>query len=64
MRVAVVGAGIVGASAARALARRGHGVSLYEQFEEGHAKGSSHGASRIVRRAYSDPFYTSVMLEA
>jgi glycine/D-amino acid oxidase-like deaminating enzyme len=64
MRVAVVGAGIVGASAARALARRGHTVTVFEQFEEGHAKGSSHGASRIVRRAYSDPFYTSVMLEA
>lgn len=62
--VAVVGAGIVGASAARTLARRGHAVTVYEQFEEGHARGSSHGASRIVRRAYADPFYTAVMLEA
>jgi glycine/D-amino acid oxidase-like deaminating enzyme len=64
MDVAVVGAGIHGASSARNLAERGHRVTLFEQFEPGHANGSSHGRSRIVRRAYPDPLYTEFMLEA
>ena len=50
--VAVVGAGIMGAATAYALARDGRDVTLYEQFEVGHARGSSHGRSRIVRLAY------------
>ncbi len=64
MKVAVVGAGIVGASAARFLAGRGHSVTIFEQFPVGHAKGSSHGRSRIVRKAYPDAFYTGLMAEA
>ena len=64
MRVAVVGAGIVGASAARFLAIRGHAVTLIEQFPLGHSRGSSHGRSRIVRKAYPDPLYTRLMLDA
>lgn len=64
MKVAVVGAGIAGASAARSLVSRGHDTTLYEQFAIGHAQGSSHGRSRIVRKAYPDPFYTQVMAEA
>ena len=45
----VIGAGIVGASTACALAARGVQVLLLEQFQTGHEHGSSHGESRIIR---------------
>lgn len=59
-----MGAGVCGLAAAKTLTQRGHQVTLYEQFDLFHDRGSSHGASRIVRRAYSDPFYTACMAEA
>ncbi len=52
MRVAVVGAGVMGLASARAIAQRGEDVTVYEQFELGHTRGSSHGASRIFRLSY------------
>ncbi|MFE7275827.1 FAD-dependent oxidoreductase [Streptomyces sp. NPDC057623] len=55
--IAVVGAGLMGAATAWQLARRGHEVTLIEAYAIGHKHGSSHGSSRIVRRAYADPFY-------
>lgn len=64
MKVAVVGAGIVGACAARELSRRGASVTVYEQFPLGHKRGSSHGRSRIVRKAYPDPLFTRHMQDA
>jgi sarcosine oxidase len=64
VKVAVVGAGICGSSAARYVAIKGHDVALFEQFELGHDLGSSHGNSRIVRKAYPDSFYTQCMTQA
>jgi sarcosine oxidase len=45
--IVVVGAGVVGAATARALARRGRRVALIERFGFGAAEGSSRGTSRI-----------------
>ena len=55
--VVVVGAGVVGAATARALARDGHDVVLLDQFEVGHDRGSSHGTSRVFRLSYPDERY-------
>jgi len=52
-----VGSGVIGSAAARALAARGVQAVLLEQFELGHARGSSHGATRIFRLSYPDPAY-------
>lgn len=64
MNVAVVGAGIMGSATAWALARDGHDVVLYEQFEVGHTRGSSHGRSRIVRLAYPEVEFVELAKEA
>jgi len=62
--VAVVGAGIMGSATAYALARDGRDVTLYEQFEIGHTRGSSHGRSRIVRLAYPDLEFVELAKES
>lgn len=49
MKIAVVGLGIAGLSIAARLALAGHDVSGFEQFEPMHARGSSHGDTRIMR---------------
>lgn len=64
MKVAVVGGGVMGSAAARQLARRGHDVTIYEPFEVGHKRGSSHGATRIYRYSYPDARYVGMMREA
>ena len=63
-RVAVVGAGIMGCATAWALAARGAEVTLVEQFEPGHDRGSSHGRSRIVRLSYPDPEWVRFAADA
>ena len=55
--IVIVGAGVAGLAAARALAGDGRDVLLLEQFELGHARGSSHGATRIFRLSYSEPHW-------
>jgi sarcosine oxidase len=64
VHVAVIGAGIMGCAAARALARDGHDVVLYEQFRVGHMRGSSHGRSRIVRLAYPELEFVELAKES
>jgi sarcosine oxidase len=62
--VVVVGAGVMGAAAAWQLAQRGDRVTVLEQFEDGHQRGSSHGSSRIFRLGYPDPFWVRRCREA
>ena len=64
MRVAVVGIGAVGSAACRFLAEAGHTVIGFERFTIGHALGSSHGESRIIRYVYPEAHYTKLMSQA
>ena len=60
--VAVVGAGINGMAAAAALVARGcRRLVVLERFEEGHDRGSSHGAARITRSVYAHADYVRLM---
>ena len=60
----VVGAGVMGSAAARALAKSGKKVVLLEQFRLGHKRGSSHGRARIFRFSYPDPMYVAMAQES
>jgi sarcosine oxidase len=64
VKVAVVGAGVMGLATGRALNRRGHDVAVYEQFDPGHNRGSSHGRSRIFRLAYAEEEYVRLAQES
>jgi sarcosine oxidase len=48
----VLGVGGVGSAALWHLARRGRRVLGIDRFSPGHARGSSHGGTRIIRQAY------------
>ena len=63
-RIAIVGAGIMGAAAAWRLSHGEHEVVVYEQFDIGHTRGSSHGRSRIVRLAYPETSWVQLAAEA
>jgi sarcosine oxidase len=64
VKVAVIGAGVMGLAAARALMQRGHEVVVYEQYRSGHDRGSSHGRSRIFRLAYAEEEYVRLAQES
>lgn len=58
--VVVIGAGLAGSATAWALAKRGIDAHVLESHELGHKAGSSHGSSRIFRRAYPQAEYVSL----
>lgn len=60
----VLGLGGIGSAASYWLARRGARVLGIEQFEFGHAKGSSHDHSRIIRLSYHAAVYVRFAKEA
>jgi sarcosine oxidase len=63
--VIVLGVGGMGSAAAYELARRGRRVLGLEQFALGHDRGSSHGHTRIIRKAYYEhPDYVPLVLRA
>ena len=64
VEVAVVGAGMAGLATAHALARARRKVVVLEQFRLGHARGSSHGATRIFRLAYPEPGWVRLARDA
>jgi glycine/D-amino acid oxidase-like deaminating enzyme len=64
VRVVVVGAGILGLSAARVIAERGHAVELLDRHRSGHPATSSAGATRTFRLAYAEPAYVRLALRS
>jgi len=62
--VVVVGGGINGVAALRAVARAGLDSLLLEQFELGNPRGSSHGGSRIFRLSYPNTEHARLSLDA
>jgi sarcosine oxidase len=60
----VVGGGLLGLSAARALAKRGREVVVLEQAEIGHPGAGSKGSCRIFRFGYGDPGYVTAVRQA
>src|SRR5262249_13942248 len=64
-QVAVVGLGAMGSAALYHLARRGVRTIGIEQFVPGHARGSSHGETRIIRLGYFEhPSYVPLVRAA
>jgi sarcosine oxidase len=60
--VIVVGLGAMGSATAYALAQRGVRVIGFDRYEPPHDCGSSHGESRVIRRAYfEDPSYVPLL---
>ena len=63
--VAIVGLGAMGSSSIFELTRRGQRVIGFDAFRPPHARGSSHGETRIIREAYfEDPVYVPLVQRA
>jgi sarcosine oxidase len=61
----VIGLGVMGSAAVASLGQRGCKVVGIEQFEPGHDRGSSHGATRIIRQGYFEhPSYVPLVRAA
>src|SRR5439155_20567749 len=61
----VVGVGGMGSAAAYELARRGLSILGLEQFNLVHDRGSSHGMTRVIRKAYYEhPSYVPLVCRA
>jgi len=63
--VIVVGLGAMGTAALCQLAGRGLSARGFDQFDIPNTEGSSHGGSRVIRKAYfEDPRYVPLVLRA
>ena len=63
--VVVIGLGVMGSAALHRLALRGKRVLGIERFALGHDRGSSHGATRIIRLGYFEhPSYVPLVQRA
>ena len=63
--VVVCGLGVMGSAALRELSRRGLRVLGIDRFAPGHDRGSSHGATRIIRLDYFEhPSYVPLLRRA
>ena len=61
----VLGVGGMGSATVHELARRGARVLGLEQFQVAHDRGSSHGETRIIRKAYFEhPDYVPLLVRA
>jgi sarcosine oxidase len=62
---AIIGLGVMGSAALAALARRGLRVVGIDHFAPGHDRGSSHGATRVIRLGYFEhPSYVPLVRAA
>lgn len=62
--VIVVGAGVMGSSAAYQTAKRGLKTLLLEQYDFLHHRGSSHGETRTIRATYPQDYYYPMVIES
>lgn len=63
--IVVLGVGAMGSATLYSLAKRGYHVCGIEQFGIAHDKGSAHGETRLIRKAYFEhPNYVSLLNNA